>query len=96
MSEERGIPGESTLEKYLESRGISRRRFLAFCSTMAATLALPASFAEKAAAALAADNRPSLVWLEFQSCTGDTESLLRGHPAHRRRDHPRLSLRGLP
>jgi hydrogenase small subunit len=77
MSEERGIPGESTLEKYLESRGVSRRSFLAFCSTMAATLALPASFAEKAAAALAADNRPSLVWMEFQGCTGDTESLLR-------------------
>jgi hydrogenase small subunit len=44
---------------------------------MAATLALPASFADKAAAALADDNRPPVIWLEFQDCAGDSESLLR-------------------
>ncbi|TAL16942.1 twin-arginine translocation signal domain-containing protein [bacterium] len=77
MSREKGILKESTLEAYLESRGVSRRGFLKFCSAVGATLALPASFAEKAAAALTADNRPPVVWLEFQDCAGDTESLLR-------------------
>ncbi len=71
------IPGR-TLEEHLEGSGISRRGFLTFCSTMAATLALPATFADKAAAAMTSDTRPSVIWQEFQSCTGDTESLLRG------------------
>jgi hydrogenase small subunit len=61
----------------LRKRGVSRREFLGFCSTMAATLALPTTFGAKIAEALEAKKKPSVVWLEMQACTGDTESLLR-------------------
>ncbi len=77
MSDNKGYVKDAALEEYLASRGISRRGFLGFCSTMAATLALPASFADKAAAALTEDKRLPVIWLEFQDCAGDTESLLR-------------------
>jgi hydrogenase small subunit len=61
----------------LLERGVCRRDFVKFCTTMAATLALPASFGAKIAEALEKARKPSVVWLEMQACTGDTESLLR-------------------
>src|SRR6266568_6964015 len=63
--------------RMLAERGVSRRDFMKFCSAMSAALALPATFAPKIAQALDEVKRPTLVWLEFQSCTGDTEALLR-------------------
>ena len=78
MSKEKTVVEEATLTDTLENRGISRRSFLTFCSTMAATLALPVSFGAKIANAMeTTDNRPSVVWLEFQDCAGDSESFLR-------------------
>ncbi len=44
---------------------------------MAATLALPASFAPKIAEALEKKIKPPVIWLEFSDCAGDTESMLR-------------------
>jgi hydrogenase small subunit len=61
----------------LEQKGVSRRDFMKFCSAMSAALALPASFAPRIAQALDEVKRPTLVWLEFQDCAGDTEALLR-------------------
>ena len=61
----------------LEQRGVSRRDFMKFCSAISAALTLPPAFAPKIAQALDEVKRPTLVWLEFQSCTGDTEALLR-------------------
>ena len=61
----------------LKLRGVSRREFLGFCSAMAATLSLPAGYGVKIAEALEKKQKPSVVWLEMQACTGDTESLLR-------------------
>jgi len=61
----------------LRERGVSRRDFLKFCSTVTAAMALPASFAPRVAQALDEVKRPPLVWLEFQGCTGDSEALLR-------------------
>jgi hydrogenase small subunit len=61
----------------LGERGVDRRAFLAFCATMAATLALPESYVPAIAQALKAAKRPVLVWLEFQDCAGCTESFLR-------------------
>ena len=61
----------------LKERGVSRRSFLKFCSTVTAALALPASLAPSVARALDQVQRPPLVWLEFQGCTGDSEALLR-------------------
>lgn len=56
---------------------IGRRQFLKFCGVMAATLALPMRQMSRIAEALEIAPRPPLVWLEFQDCTGDTESFLR-------------------
>jgi hydrogenase small subunit len=61
----------------LERRGVSRRDFMGFCSVMASVLALPKSAGKSIAAAIANPEKPSLVWLEFQDCAGNTESLLR-------------------
>jgi hydrogenase small subunit len=61
----------------LIDKGVSRRNFMKFCSAMAATLALPAAYGARIAEALEKARKPSVVWLEMQACTGDTESLLR-------------------
>ncbi|QWV97819.1 hydrogenase small subunit [Geomonas nitrogeniifigens] len=68
---------ELSIGQILKERGVSRRDFLKFCSTVTAALALPPSFAPSVARALDEVKRPPLVWLEFQGCTGDSEALLR-------------------
>ena len=61
--------------------GMSRREFLQFCAAMSASLGLPAGAEAAVAQAVAAKERPSVIWLHFQECTGCTESLLRAeHP----------------
>jgi hydrogenase small subunit len=65
----------------LERRGVSRRDFLGFCGVMSTVLALPRSAGAQIAEAIAAKEKPTLVWLEFQDCAGNTESFLRaGRP----------------
>jgi hydrogenase small subunit len=61
----------------LASRGLSRRDFTRFCASVAAFLSLPEAAAQEMARAVDKSRKPSLVWLEFQDCAGDTESLLR-------------------
>ena len=56
---------------------INRRELLSFCATIAATLALPETAAAEMAAAVERAPKPTLVWLEFQDCAGNSESLLR-------------------
>lgn len=77
-----GFPGGAgTLAEALALRGVSRRRFLQFCTTMTAVLALPRSYTPRIVAALSQQTKPTLVWREFQDCAGNTESLLRSpHP----------------
>jgi hydrogenase small subunit len=70
---------DGSLTEILAQRGVSRRDFLKFCSFMAGTLALPASFTPKIARALETAQRPPVVWLEFSDCAGCTESLLRAY-----------------
>lgn len=73
---------EVELRSALEARGISRRQFVKFCSTMVATLALPSRYVHAVVKALDQTARPVLVWLEFQDCAGNSESMLRsGHPS---------------
>jgi hydrogenase small subunit len=61
--------------------GVSRRDFIKVCSAAAAAVGLPAWAGEKMAEKMAAGEKPSVVWLHFQECTGCTESLLRtSHP----------------
>lgn len=66
-----------TLKDQLIRKGVTRREFLRFCSAMAAVLVLPTRYVEWIADALAAVQRPPLVWLEFQDCAGCSESFLR-------------------
>jgi hydrogenase small subunit len=68
---------EGGLKETLERKGVSRRDFMKFCSATAAALGLSSGFAPKIAEALEKQKKPSVVWLEIQACTGDTESLLR-------------------
>lgn len=70
-------PRTLSFEERMTRRGITRREFLKFCGVMAATLALPMGTISSIAQALTTAARPPLVWLEFQDCTGDTESFLR-------------------
>jgi hydrogenase small subunit len=66
-----------SFRRELEARGVSRREFMGFCAGMAALLGLPRAAAAKIAAVLETKPKPTLVWLEFQDCTGNTESFLR-------------------
>jgi hydrogenase small subunit len=61
----------------LESRGVSRRDFMGFCTAMAGVLALPRTAAARIAAEIQKAEKPVLVWLEFQDCCGNSESFLR-------------------
>ncbi len=67
----------STLGEALAERGVSRRRLLQFCSSVAAWLALPGGSVRAMAAAMEKARRPSVIWLSLQECTGCTESLTR-------------------
>jgi hydrogenase small subunit len=67
----------TNLPDALERRGVSRREFIGFCSAMLATLALPQRYLGAVAEALTQATRPVVVWLEFQDCAGNTESVLR-------------------
>jgi hydrogenase small subunit len=65
----------------LERRGVTRREFLKFCTAVTGALALPMRYAPRIVQALEQTSRPSLVWLEFQDCAGNSESALRAsHP----------------
>jgi hydrogenase small subunit len=65
----------------MRARGVSRRDFAKFCTAMVATLALPSRYVGVVAKALERTDRPVLVWLEFQDCAGNSESMLRsGNP----------------
>lgn len=75
--QEGSVP-EEILQQW-EKRGVSRRTFLKFCSAMTATLALPVTMMAKVAEAIEADNRPPVIWVEFQGCTGDSEAFLRSN-----------------
>jgi len=71
------LKNDSSITENLAKQGISRRDFIKFCTMMAATLSLPSSFVPRIVEALEKKQRPYVVWLEFQDCAGDTESMLR-------------------
>lgn len=63
----------------LDAYGVSRRDFLKYCTALGATLSLSPALTPKIAEAIEKDDRPPVIWLEFQDCAGDTESLLRAN-----------------
>lgn len=68
---------ESCLRAW-EVRGINRRDFIKFCTATTAALALPMTFVPKVAQALE-DKRLPVIWVEYQSCSGDSEAFLRAN-----------------
>jgi hydrogenase small subunit len=71
---------ELTLLEKIEQPVVTRRQFLKFAGIMASVLALPMKYAPVLAEAMASGKRLPVIWLEFQDCTGDTESFLRAAP----------------
>ncbi|SDN31497.1 [NiFe] hydrogenase small subunit [Desulfonauticus submarinus] len=71
-----GLAKEEPLER-LEKRGISRRDFMKFCTTVAVMMGMGPAFAPKVAEALTSKERPSVVWLHNAECTGCSEAVLR-------------------
>lgn len=61
----------------LAKKGVSRRDFIKFCTTMAAALSLPSTMVPRIVEALEKKQKPYAIWLEFQDCAGDSESILR-------------------
>jgi hydrogenase small subunit len=61
--------------------GLSRRDFLSVAATITASMGLPSTALGAVVNAMTQPKRPSVIWLQFQECTGCTESLLRAeHP----------------
>ena len=76
------LPSNQTFSGALRQKGVNRRRFIKFCAAMTATLALPQRYVAQVAAALEKSRKPVLVWLQFQDCAGNSESVLRSsHPS---------------
>ena len=72
---------ETDLNTALAKRGITRRQLVKFCSGVLATLALPERYLAQTVAAVGKAKKPVLVWLQFQDCTGCSESMIRSsHP----------------
>ncbi|MGY3942909.1 hydrogenase 2 small subunit [Aeromonas tecta] len=68
-------------DNFLSAHGINRRDFMKLCAGMAATLGLSQNAVAKMATALTSPERPPVIWIGAQECTGCTESLLRStHP----------------
>ncbi len=63
------------------SGAVSRRDFLRLCTMAAGAVGLGPLAAEQFLQAVERGQKPSVIWLQFQECTGCTESLLRtSHP----------------
>lgn len=61
----------------LSDAGIDRRTFIKACTTAAAAAGVSTELTAKVAEAVSSEDRPSVVWLHLQECTGCTETLLR-------------------
>ena len=69
---------EKAFYEKLESRGVSRRDFMKYCTFLTAAMGLSSSFVPKVAEVFAAPaQRPPVIWLHFGECTGCSESVLR-------------------
>ena len=76
MPELSGLANEDT-----NLGGVTRREFMKFCAGIAATMGLSSAMSIKIAEAATSPQRPPVIWISAQECTGCTESLLRStHP----------------
>ena len=65
------------LEEALADRGVSRRDFLEYCGSLCVVLGIGKSAAPQMMRALLTPQRPPVIWLQLQECTGCVESVLR-------------------
>ncbi len=68
---------DTSTQRTMKERGITRREFLKFCTLMAGTLALPQPLTKRVVKTLEAPQRTPVIWLELQDCAGCSESFLR-------------------
>ncbi|MDF1523222.1 MAG: hydrogenase small subunit [Trueperaceae bacterium] len=68
---------DATLESALKRQGISRREFLKLTAVTTAALSLPSLFDTRVARAAELMNRLPVLWMELQSCTGNSMALIR-------------------
>jgi hydrogenase small subunit len=65
----------------MQRKGYSRREFLQFCTAAAATAGLAKSAVGQVVSAFEKKEKPPVVWLHYQECTGCSESFIRAsHP----------------
>ncbi len=69
--------GSATPAETVHPPLLDRRRFLQGCAAAAAAAGVDSQLTARVAEAVSAPDRPSVVWLHFQECTGCTETLLR-------------------
>jgi hydrogenase small subunit len=70
------LPGE-LLSDSLTRHGVSRRDFVEYCGGLCVMLGVGRSQAPRMVRALLAPQRPPVIWLQLQECTGCVESVLR-------------------
>jgi hydrogenase small subunit len=75
-SEPRWLTGQQ-LDDSLFRHGVSRRDFVEYCGGLCVVLGVGRSSAPKMVRALLAPQRPPVIWLQLQECTGCVESVLR-------------------
>jgi hydrogenase small subunit len=65
----------------MEKKGYSRRDFLKFCSAAAAAAGLGQTGVAQVVSAFEKKEKPAVIWMHFQECTGCSESFIRAsHP----------------
>ena len=65
----------------MQDKGYSRRQFLQFCGVAATIAGLEKSGVAQVVKAFDKKEKPAIVWLHFQECTGCSESFIRAsHP----------------
>ncbi|MBG0776568.1 MAG: hydrogenase small subunit [Desulfovibrionaceae bacterium] len=69
--------GKEGAEERLNKHGISRRKFMKFCTAVAVAMGMGPSFAPEVAKALTKGKKPSVIWLHNAECTGCSEAILR-------------------
>jgi hydrogenase small subunit len=76
------MENSEAIERAEKRFGLSRRDFMQIAATVTAAMGLPANAMGAVVNAMTQARRPSVIWMQFQECTGCTESLLRSdHPA---------------
>lgn len=72
---------EKTIYESALEQGYSRRDFLKMCTAISAAIGLDFSQSDKVVKAMETKSRVPVIWLQFQDCTGCSESFIRSaHP----------------